>query len=94
MPLAIAPVLRSLERVDYLISCLAEKCGGEAKTELSRLICDMDADPGLSFEGSDQVASALCLTEKFLAGSHDYGDALCRLSKVSGGLWKIILASL
>ena len=86
------PVLRILQRVDYLISCLAEQCGGEAKTELSLLIRDMDADPTLAFEGSDQVATALRLVGKSMAGRYEYGEAICMLGKVSGDLWKVALA--
>jgi len=89
-----APLLRTLERVDYIISCLAEQCGGEAKTELERLASDLDADPRLAFEGSAQVAAAVRAARSAMAGVWDYGDAIFQLGKLSSDLWRITLADL
>ena len=91
---SLAPILRALERVDYIISCLAEKCGGQAKRELDDLARALDSDPRLSFKGSDQVLEAIRSARRAMVNVWEYGDAICKLGKLSGDLWKTTLAGL
>ena len=91
-----APILRTLEGVDYVIACIAEQCGGEARTELDRLAGQVESDPRFAFEGSDAVAARLREAKEAMVRIRNdgYGDTVCRLARVSSELWKVILASL
>jgi hypothetical protein len=79
-----------LDRLSYIFECFAIDAGGEAKSAIHSLICDVDADRVLGQPRRQHLLSGLRAVEKIVYSSEprSYQKAAGTLCKISGELWR------